>query len=158
QNGTVQAGLALPLSGQAARPQAGGGLSVPIPCNGVNLLWVSSDPSDIGFPASGCNPIVTFVNPGPRTINLFANDPFGETGAVLSWPFTVAPQPANLEVFITQPANDIDVVFGSSRTVTFVGGAVGGTPPLSSLWLETAPNGDKRVLAFGGSTVSDTFG
>ncbi len=67
----------------------------PIACR-----WTSSNPSDPGFPRTGCNAEVTFSSTGVRTLTLSASDPQGLTASA-SVSITVNPAPANLPPSIT---------------------------------------------------------
>jgi hypothetical protein len=134
---TLTGGVPTSLIGKAVRPATagtGGGLNLPSDVACSALTWTSSDPSDIGFPATGCTPQVTFGTPGARTVTLSATDSFGETGAATST-FTVGAAPAGPVAFITEPVSDVFTVNG--LPITFKGGSVGGTGTVELTWTLT---------------------
>lgn len=129
----VSAGVPYALQGKAVRPATVGVDEQTIDC--ARLRWTSSDASDIGFPATGCTPVVTFGNTGSRTLTLTASSPSGETGSATRT-FDVVGAPTGPSPFITSPADGS--VFGvfSCRggDVSLVGGSVGGTGTASLKW------------------------
>jgi hypothetical protein len=140
-NGTV---VQPPFAGTAVN---GTGVGVPTQLDCNLLTWTSNDPSDTGFPAHGCSPVVTFGNAGPRHITLSATDSFGETGGaavdlnVNELPGTgivvkiVSPQDGTTlftPVSVNLDARVARATGGVSTTWTIDGQMVGGGDPL--LW------------------------
>lgn len=129
----VSSGVPYALQGKAVRPATVGVDEQPIDCS--RLQWTSSDPSDTGFPATGCTPQVTFGNTGSRTLTLAASSAAGETGSTTRT-FEVVGAPTGPSPYITSPADGstFGVFSCSSGDVPLAGGAVGGTGATSLTW------------------------
>ena len=134
----VSAGVPYILQGKAVRPPTPGVDEQVIDCQ--YLTWTSSDASDLGFPATGCTPQVTFATTGSRTLTLTANAPSGETGSTTRTFDVVAPPPGP-SPYITTPHDgaQIGVYSCSSGPVSLVGGSVFGTGTVALKWTIVGP-------------------
>jgi hypothetical protein len=88
----VTTGINTILQGSVIRPATAGAVARPVACSA--WTWTSSDPTDVGFPATGCSPTVTFNALGARTITLRAQDAYGEVGQATQT-FTVSQCPGS---------------------------------------------------------------
>ena len=135
---SVSSGVPYILQGKAVRPATPGVDEQPIDCQ--YLTWTSSDASDLGFPATGCTPQVTFATTGSRTLTLTANPPSGETGSTTRT-FDVVAAPPGPSPYITTPhdGQSVGVYSCSSGPVSLAGGSVGGTGTVALKWTIVGP-------------------
>jgi hypothetical protein len=133
---TITQGIATTFFGTAIRPpylESGGGippLPYQLPCS--SLTWTSSDPSDLDFPTTGCNPVVQFMTGGARTITLTATGDPGESDTTAANIVVQAVAPGTpLSASISNPSPINGAVSGP---ITIAGGAVGGTAPITLVW------------------------
>ena len=122
------------------------------------LTWTSSSTSDTGFPATGCTPLVTFGDAGPRTLTLTATAPSGETGSSTRT-FEVVAAPSGPSPYISSPATGS--VFGifscSSGNVSLVGGSVGGTGTVSLKWTIASTTGGAALTITNDTSATATL-
>ncbi len=147
------------LGGMAARPdgvssgQGGGGpnggpggindlnTDQPVPCQ--YWTWTSNNASDLGFPATGCNPVVTMGDTvGQRTISLVVVNENGEAGSSNVNINVVQATPGPLPVILSPTPHQI---FVKNEVITLVGDYVKGTEPVDLVWTETIAGVDVEI-------------
>ena len=129
---TLYKGYPYVFEGDSSDPNLG--FAATLPCSA--LKWTSSNPADLAFPASGCQPVTTFTTTGIRTITLSGSDTFG-LKASQSLQVAVANAPANSPPIVTILNPSDNAVMQSGDVVTLKGSA--GDPdnqnPLSCSWV-----------------------
>ncbi|HTA19131.1 MAG TPA: hypothetical protein VK989_07545, partial [Polyangia bacterium] len=148
---TSQTGLA----GTATRPSGASsgstiGTSSDVPCQ--YWTWSSSDPSDVISP-NGCGAVITWGNPGTRSITLSVTDQFGETGKSSPTSVTVVAPPAGPLPSILSPAAGTSYLGGAA--ISLLGRSTGGVAPVTLSWSYTI-NTDTISLPIG-TGPSPTF-
>jgi hypothetical protein len=132
-------------AGAASRPggAASGstiGTSSDVPCQ--YWTWSSSDPSDVISPV-GCRAVITWGNPGSRTIKLSVVDQFGESGFATT-SVTVDPAPTGPLPAILSPTEN-EAYLGPAP-ISLLGTSTGGVAPVTLSWSFTINDAGPPIL------------
>lgn len=138
----VLSGASVQLLGSATDPNEGPGPGPgALSCSALN--WYSTDGTDTGFPATGCDVTVTFHTVGSRTIQLAATDPEGAVDRVdVSIVVDAAPTnyPPSITVGNLPPVNYNGDGYDWSSTINVSASATDpeGDTPITYTWSATS--------------------
>jgi hypothetical protein len=138
----IFAGIPTSFVGSASRPVPGTVEGYVADCSALTWTLQNPDPSDTGFPATGCTPEATFGSAGTRRITLSATDAFGQQGSVTQ-DFVVTATPTGPVPRIVFP-HDGDGF--TNVHITLQGESFGGVGDVTLYWFH---GNDPGPFAFG---------
>ena len=116
-----------------------------LPCE--RLSWASSDPGDTGFPATGCQPAVTFTSNGPRTLTLTATDDVGATATTTAAVTVADPPDAHPPIVtITDPDEGQILNVGETYTLQAAIAQAEGGGTATYRWVARQPDGQETQI------------